>query len=77
MGLKTPLLRKGFLARKLVLLGKFTLSAITDDKGTDSICVTMVHIQCETSSQNKSFLMLSKVLRLHSPYRLLLSICVP
>lgn len=74
MGLKTALLRRGFLARKLLVLGKFTLSAMTDDRGTDSI--SMFHIQRETSSENKSFLMLSEVLRLHSPYHLLLSISV-
>lgn len=76
MGLKTPLLRKGFLARKLLVLGKFTLSAMADDEGTDRIFISMFHIQCETSSENKGFLMLSEVLRLHSPYHLLLSICV-
>lgn len=35
MGLKTPLLRKGFLTRKQLVLGKFILSAMTDDKGTN------------------------------------------
>jgi len=59
--------RTGFPARRLVGLGTFTLSAVTAEEGIDSIYVSIFHIQYETSSENKSFLILSKVITLSFP----------
>lgn len=65
-----------FLVRRLVVLGKFILLAITAEERIDSIYISMFHIQYETSSENKSLLILSEVLKLHSPSHLLLLIYV-
>ena len=57
----------------LTELGKFILSAVMDEKGIDSTEKSVLHIRYETSPKKK---ILSKVLKLCSPSRLFLSICV-
>lgn len=44
-----------FLVRRLVVLGKFTLSAITAEERIDSIYISMFHIQYETSLKTRAY----------------------